>query len=38
VRKSARKVELMPLDGDRVDGEIAADRIAWIHRIVWASQ
>jgi phage repressor protein C with HTH and peptisase S24 domain len=38
VRKSARKVELMSVNGQRVDGEIAAERIAWIHRIVWASQ
>jgi phage repressor protein C with HTH and peptisase S24 domain len=38
VRKSARKVELMSINGQRVEGELAADRIAWIHRIVWASQ
>jgi phage repressor protein C with HTH and peptisase S24 domain len=38
VRRSARKVELMPVNGQRAGGEIAADRVAWIHRIVWASQ
>ena len=38
VRKSARKVEVLSVNGQRVDGEIDADRVAWIHRIVWASQ
>ncbi|MGE5145884.1 MAG: helix-turn-helix transcriptional regulator, partial [Candidatus Eiseniibacteriota bacterium] len=38
IRKSARKVEVQSVNGQRVDAEIDADRVAWIHRIVWASQ
>ena len=38
LRKSARKVEVQSVNGQRIDGEIAADLVAWIHRIVWASQ
>ena len=38
VRKSARKIELLAVNAVPVDGEIAAERVAWIHRIVWASQ
>jgi len=38
LRKSARKVEVQSVNGQRVDGEIAAERVAWIHRIVWATQ
>jgi phage repressor protein C with HTH and peptisase S24 domain len=38
LRRSARKVEVQSVNGQRVDGEIAADIVAWMHRIVWASQ
>lgn len=38
VRRSARKIEVMSINGQRVDGEVAAERVAWIHRIIWASQ
>lgn len=37
-RQSARKVELMTLDQSRADRVLDLDNVAWMARIVWASQ
>lgn len=38
VRRGAKKLELAPLGGSEPDQALAAETIAFVHRIVWASQ
>lgn len=37
-RRSAKALELLPLDATQTERTIAAGEVAWIARIVWASQ
>jgi phage repressor protein C with HTH and peptisase S24 domain len=37
-RRTAKALELQPLNPNHVDRTLAADDVAWIARIVWASQ
>jgi len=37
-RRSARKIEVQSLAGSGEDGTVNADDVAWMARIVWASQ
>jgi phage repressor protein C with HTH and peptisase S24 domain len=37
-RRTARTLELQPLNPNHADRTLAADAVAWIARIVWASQ
>jgi len=37
-RRTAKAVDLQPLDATQVERTMAASELAWIARIVWASQ
>jgi phage repressor protein C with HTH and peptisase S24 domain len=38
VRKGVRKIRLAPLTGGAADRALNADQVAWISRVLWASQ
>jgi phage repressor protein C with HTH and peptisase S24 domain len=38
VRQSARRIELRSLNPDHPDYNFELSDIAWVHRIIWASQ
>jgi phage repressor protein C with HTH and peptisase S24 domain len=37
-RRSARRIELRSLNPEHPDYSFALEEVAWMHRIVWASQ
>jgi phage repressor protein C with HTH and peptisase S24 domain len=38
VRRSAKRIELRSLNPDHPDYSFDLNEVAWLHRIIWASQ